>query len=56
MKSSSLDGIENIPVTVFPSPYPKELFYNVSRIQKDFHLLFNKISRDYDALYKILKK
>lgn len=55
MKTPSLNGIESAPVTIFPSPYPEELFYNVARFQKDFHLLFNRLSRDYDVLYEILK-
>nr|AFP33288.1 glutathione synthetase [Dugesia japonica] len=55
MKSKQLDKIENLPVTLFPSPFPEDLFHNVVRIQKDFNVLYNKLSRDHEALFEILK-
>lgn len=44
------DAVELAPITVFPSPFPRECFELAKAIQPDVNLLMHKIAHDYDFL------
>ena len=44
------------PFTLFASPLPKSLFQQGLEVQKDFNILVDKISKDYNFMYSSLER
>jgi glutathione synthase len=44
------------PFTLFASPFPKTLFEQGFKVQKDFNILVDKISKDYEFLKSSLAR
>ncbi|KAF1743690.1 hypothetical protein MXB_4391 [Myxobolus squamalis] len=45
----------HIPITVFPSPFPKEHFEKVRALQPEVNMLIHKVSNDYEFIINGLK-
>ena len=45
---------QDIPFTLYPSPFPLKLFTDAKDVQRDFNLLVHKVSRDYEFTKKAL--
>ncbi|KII68246.1 Glutathione synthetase [Thelohanellus kitauei] len=46
---------KHIPITLFPTPYPKELFQFVKLLQQDINTLLYRVSNDHDFLLTSLE-
>lgn len=46
----------NAPVTIFPSPFPKQCFQQGQSAQKAYNELYAAVSRDEDFLSQIVKE
>lgn len=46
----------NVPVTLFPSPFPKGCFVEAKAIQQPYNELYANISRDEDFLRDIVQE
>ena len=52
----SLNLFSHAPFTLFASPFPKSLFQQGFEVQKDFNILVDKISKDYEFLQSSLAR
>ncbi|RKF59496.1 Glutathione synthetase large chain [Erysiphe neolycopersici] len=48
--------ITTVPLTLFPSPFPRTCFEQARDIQRDFNLLYASISQDEDFLRSTIEK
>lgn len=46
----------NAPVTLFPSPFPKECFVQGKSVQKAYNALYAAVSQDEDFLAQMVKE
>lgn len=46
----------NVPVTLFPSPFPRECFENAKSIQTTYNSLYAAVSRDEAFLADVIKE
>lgn len=46
----------NAPVTLFPSPFPKECFREALHLQKEYNILYAAISRNEEWLGNIMEE
>ncbi|KAF4461177.1 glutathione synthetase [Fusarium albosuccineum] len=46
----------NVPVTLFPSPFPKQCFAQGKAVQKTYNELYASVSRDEDFLAQVVKE
>jgi glutathione synthase len=46
----------NAPVTIFPSPFPKQCFVQGRTIQKAYNALYSAVSRDEEFLEQVVKE
>lgn len=46
----------NVPVTLFPSPFPKVCFEQAKAVQKSYNELYARVSQDEDFLSSIVKE
>lgn len=46
----------NAPVTLFPSPFPKQCFVQGSTIQTAYNALYAAVSRDEDFIAQMVKE
>ncbi len=56
--SSDPEGIlaTGVPVTLFPSPFPKSCFEDAKRIQTTYNELYARISQDEEFITDIVKE
>ncbi|KAF0990693.1 hypothetical protein HZS_1772 [Henneguya salminicola] len=45
----------HIPITLFPSPFPKEQFQKIRTLQSEVNMLLHRVSNDYEFIIKSLK-
>jgi len=50
------DALQFAPFTLFPSPFPREEFYNACDIQIILNILIHKVAHDYDFLKDTLQE
>ena len=50
----SQGNMKHLPFTLYPSPFPKNLFTAAKEVQKDFQLLVHKVSQDYEFIKNAL--
>ena len=56
IKDSASENLVNfVPFMLFPSPFPKDLFDQATRVQNDFQLLYHRASKDHLFLSESLK-
>lgn len=46
----------NVPVTLFPSPFPKQCFAQAKSVQKTYNELYAAVSRDEEFLAQVVKE
>ncbi|EMT64005.1 Glutathione synthetase [Fusarium odoratissimum] len=46
----------NVPVTLFPSPFPKQCFVQGKAVQKTYNELYASVSRDEEFLAQVVKE
>lgn len=46
----------NVPVTLFPSPFPKQCFAQGKAVQKTYNELYASVSRDEEFLAQVVKE
>ncbi|KAK9473734.1 uncharacterized protein V1510DRAFT_391712 [Dipodascopsis tothii] len=46
VRSDAAAGAVHVPLTLFPSPFPRALFERAVAIQKDFHTLYMNVAND----------
>ncbi|KAI5465618.1 hypothetical protein BGZ63DRAFT_347372 [Mariannaea sp. PMI_226] len=46
----------NVPVTLFPSPFPKQCFAQAKAVQKTYNELYASVSRDEEFLAQVVKE
>jgi glutathione synthetase len=56
MKTKDLSGVCHAPMSVFPSPIPKNFFDKIEFYQIAFNKMLDKMSRDHEFLHNILGK
>ena len=52
----SPDLFSHAPFTLFASPFPKALYLQGLKVQKDFNVLVDKISKDHEFLESSLAR
>lgn len=56
MKNKDLSGVTHVPISVFPSPFVKNLFEKIEFYQIAFNKLIDRMSRDSEFLHSTLKE
>jgi hypothetical protein len=46
----------NVPVTLFPSPFPRQCFSQGKAVQKTYNELYASVSRDEEFLEQVVKE
>lgn len=46
----------NVPVTLFPSPFPRQCFAQAKDVQKTYNELYAAVSRDEQYLEQVVKE
>uniref|UniRef100_A0A183BTY6 Glutathione synthetase n=1 Tax=Globodera pallida TaxID=36090 RepID=A0A183BTY6_GLOPA len=49
------DVVQNVPFTLFPSPFPREMFKEAVDVAKAMSLLYFRVSRDFEFLKMVYK-